>query len=381
VTVSRRGRIAVLLTAAMAASTLMQFALGALGPTLTEEFGLSRPELGSVLACYYLVSAALSLRIGRWVDEVASPISVASLFAVSGFAFVLVAVTPSFPLLMLAVIPAGVVGAAGNPVTNKVIAALPSPRGALTGIKQSGVQVGGLVAGALLPPLAGLVGWRPALAATGAVCLAGVAMLGWLPRAPRDTPAPSIAASTPEIHRLGRYAFCMGAGMASVTAFLPLYGVEEIGFQDATAGLLLAVIAFGGIVSRVWWTWVAERRGNTGAPLMLLAMAAVLATGLLAFAPELGAWTLWVGAALFGLSAAAWNGVAMLTLLDRVPAQTAGHASGRVLTMFFLGLCISAPLFGTVVDLTNDYLSGWALTATAFIAAALISRPFVERRG
>lgn len=380
-TVPHRGRIAVILTAAMAASTLLHFALAALGPILTREFDLSRPEFGSVLACCYLVSAAVSLRVGRWVDEVATPVSVGALFAISGLAFALVGFAPSFPLLILTVIPAGVVGAAGNPVTNKVLAALPGPRGALTGIKQSGVQIGGLAAGALLPPLAELVGWRAALVATGAVCLAGVAMLGWLPPATGRTAAPGPAGSSGEIRRLGRFAFCMGAGIAAVTAFLPLYGVERLGFPATTAGLLLAVISFGGIVSRVWWSWIAERQAHPGAPLVILAIVAVVATGLLALAAEIGALILWVGAALFGLSAVAWNGVAMLTLLDRVPAHTAGHASGRVLTMFYLGLCVSAPLFGAVVDLTDDYLYGWALTATAFIAAALISRPFAAGRG
>ena len=84
---------------------------------------------------------------------------------------------------------------------------------------------------------------------------------------------------------------------------------------------------------------------------------------LIAAGEALGAWALWAGAVVLGLGGASWNAVVMLAVIRIAPRETAGHAAGRVLTSFFIGLCVSAPVFGALADATGEYLPGWCLAA------------------
>lgn len=385
-------RLAVLLTGAMAASACMQFAIGALAPTLTDALDISHPELGILIAAYYLVAAGLSGVLGRRIDSIDPAVALAAVFGTSAAALAIGAAAPSYIVLLIALIPAGAAAAAANPVTNRVLAELPGRRGALTGFKQAGVHLGALAAGGIVPPLAALFGWRGAFAALGVMCLAGVALVGWLPdRSAAPTPAaepvdsdaaPSLAASEPvPIGRLALYAFWTGVGLNTVITFLPLYGEERLGMEQTAAGMLLAVMAAWGLVSSVVWTSIAERRtrAGDGSPMSAIAAGAVVAAALIAAAPAFGAWILWPAIVLFGLTAVASNAVLMLTLVSTAVPGEAGRASGRVLTAFFIGLCVSGPVFGTLVDLTG-YLAGWLMTVSAFAVALVVSLPLRRAR-
>jgi predicted MFS family arabinose efflux permease len=296
------------------------------------------------------------------------------------------AAAPTYLVLLLALLPAGVAAAAANPATNRVLAELPGRRGALTGVKQSGVHVGALIAGGLMPLLAAWFGWRGAFAALGILCLSGVALLSWLPE--REGAPPTHAEPTPDTQRpaatvgeapirhLAMYSFCTGAGVNCVMTFLPLYGEERLGLGQTAAGMLLALMAAIGLASSVAWTLQAERRAHAGggSPLTIMSAGAVVATGLIAAGPALGTWSVWVASLVFGLTAVPANAVVMLTLVTRAAPGEAGRASGRVLTAFFVGLCVSGPLFGAVVELTG-YVGGWLLTVGAFVAAASAAMP------
>lgn len=379
-----RVRLTALLSAAMAASTVMQFALGALGPHLIRDLELSRTGLGALSATYYLAAALLSPPLGRGVDALSSRTALAAIFAGGGTAILVVAVAPSLPVLLLGLVAAGAVAALGNPATNRVLARLEGPRGAATGVKQAGVQVGALASGVVLPAIAAAADWRVALACVSAACFAGVALLGWLPAGHgRGDAAPRALAAAPVsgLRRLGAYAFLMGLGVAAATTFLPLYGVDRLDLDPVAAGMLVAVVGIGGIVSRVSWSAAAERRaagaGAAAGPLPWLSAGATCSALLVLAAPAAGPWLLWAGAAGLGLTAVAWNAVVALALIERAPADVAGRTAGRVLIAFYLGLCASGPLFGTVVD-GAGYAAGWAIVAGTFAVAALTARGLGE---
>lgn len=78
----------------------------------------------------------------------------------------------------------GLPNGAGNPATNKLIMryTAPAARGVTIGVKQSGVQLGFLLAGGLLPPLSVAVGWRAAVAVAAVIPLTGLLVSSRLPR-------------------------------------------------------------------------------------------------------------------------------------------------------------------------------------------------------
>ena len=72
----------------------------------------------------------------------------------------------------------GIAVAFGNPATNQLAArsVRAGRHGIVTGIKQSGVQVGAFLAGFVLPRAAETTGWRPALGAGAALGVAGLGL-------------------------------------------------------------------------------------------------------------------------------------------------------------------------------------------------------------
>ncbi|MQB01266.1 MAG: hypothetical protein GEU78_13405 [Actinobacteria bacterium] len=60
----------------MAAATMFSFAIGVLAPVLLEELGLSRLQVGTIVATYYLVGTVLSPASGsgHLVKEITLPL-------------------------------------------------------------------------------------------------------------------------------------------------------------------------------------------------------------------------------------------------------------------------------------------------------------------
>jgi len=233
--------VAVLLTCAMAFSMMQLFLVGALGPRLVGELGVSRTELGLTTTAGFGVAALLSPVAGRLVDRVGPRRCVVALLLLAAVSLALIGAAPGAAGLLGAVALGGLPQALANPATNKVILAAfrPERRGAVTGWKQSGVQFGAFVAGLPLSLLAAGVGWRGAVwTAAGAAAVAAV----WAERAlPADgTPAPRGAGSGPAaggvVGRLALFSLLLGCGVASVNTYLALFGTQRLGLSPTVAG-------------------------------------------------------------------------------------------------------------------------------------------------
>ncbi|MFD7978422.1 MFS transporter [Streptomyces sp. NPDC059071] len=190
-----------LLTTAMAFSMMQLFLIGALGPRLVERLGVSETLLGLTTTVGFGTAAVLSPAGGRIVDRTGPRRALVALLAVSAVALGLIGAAPGPGLLLAAVALGGLPQALANPATNKaILAAVPAPRrGAVTGTKQSGVQLGAFAAGLPLAAAAGLVGWRGAvwLAAAAALLAAVWAWRALPPDAPRRmTASPAVRAGS-----------------------------------------------------------------------------------------------------------------------------------------------------------------------------------------
>src|SRR4029079_11834274 len=164
---------ALVLALAMGTSTYAGYAFGVLGPTIRDEFAISRFQLGLLTACFFLVGGLLCFAAGRATDRYGARRVMVSAFAVAASSMVGMAAAPSFPWMLALAVAAGLALATGNPVTNKLVAdhLPPGRRGLVMGGKQAGVQVGAFLAGALLAPLAVQVGWRTAFGCSAAIPL------------------------------------------------------------------------------------------------------------------------------------------------------------------------------------------------------------------
>jgi MFS family permease len=176
--VGRRAGFGAALLVGMTVSTFMMAALGPLGPLIRDDLDISRSALGGLTTVMFAVGALLSPLAGRLADDLGGRRLLVGLFALAAACFLAAALSSGYPWLLIVVFVMGLSVAAGNPATNKLLAErIPSGRqGVITGVKQSGVQVGIFLAGALLPVGAVAFGWRGMMLAsvTGRAATRGV---------------------------------------------------------------------------------------------------------------------------------------------------------------------------------------------------------------
>lgn len=383
-----RAAFAGTLALVMATGTFAPFAVGALGPFLVEDFGLSRAQLGTVVTVLFAVGAICSVFLGQLVDRIGGRRMLVATFALAGVTLLVMAAAPTYPWLLAGAALGGVVVAATNPVTNQLIGAhiTRGSQGAIMGVKQSGVQLAGFLAGALLPAGAVALGWRGALAAAAAAPLAATVLVWWV--VPRGAGPEALGAAAEGrgagrgasavsyrrlVQWLATYALLMGAGVATVTAYLPLYGVEELGLSPTTAGLVAASVGFIGVGSRIAWARGSERHGAVHGPLRLIALLSVVAIALVWAAATAGSGLVWLGAVMLGGTAVSWNAIGMLAIVREVDRASTGTASGVVLVGFYLGYIIAPVSFGWSVDRSGGYGPGWAAIMGLFALAALVA--------
>ncbi|WP_420078946.1 MFS transporter [Streptomyces sp. JL4002] len=378
-------RLTVLLTSAMAFSMLQLFLLGALGPRLVGELGISPAVLGLTTTIGFGTAAALSPAGGRIVDRFGPRRSLVALLLLSAAALALIGAAPGAGLLLAAVALGGVPQALANPATNKAVlrAVAPARRGAVTGLKQSGVQLGAFAAGAPLSLLAGGIGWRGAVwVGAGAALATGAWAWRVLPTDPPPAPAGPRTSLVPRgmVAWLAVFSLFLGAGIASVNTYVALFGAQRLGMGPATAGALVAVLGVAGIAGRIGWS-KAARPGRAEWLPGVLACGALGAAALLAAALLVGP-LVWLGAVAVGVFAVSGNAVSMVLVLQRAAPGRAGQDSALVAAGFFAGFAVGPPLFGLFAQ-SGRYGPGWALVAAQFAVAAAVAFGWAlrDRRG
>ncbi|MEU1545901.1 MFS transporter [Nocardia sp. NPDC005745] len=377
------------LTAAMAFSMLQLFILGALGPRLVPDLGMSTTALGLTTTVGFGTAALLSPLAGRAVDLLGPRRCLITLLLTVTVALGVIAAAPAYAALLAAVALGGVPQALANPATNKAILAAipPADRAGVTGAKQSGVQLGAIAAGLPLTALAASAGWRTAVWTAAGIALL-VVLWVWrsLPADPsrQHHGTSSSTIGKPEqrgtdgiVYWLAVYSLFLGAAMASINTYLALFGERRLGLGAAAAGTLVAVLGVAGIAGRIGWARVA---GNPRAAVVLpagLAFGSGIAALLLA-ASALMTGVVWLAVIAIGIFGMAGNAVSMVLVIQRSVPGRAGRNSALVSAGFFAGFAVGPPLFGAVVP-SIGYSNSWLIVAAEFAVAAAVAALWAVR--
>ena len=240
-------------------------------------------------------------------------------------------------------------------------------------IKQTGVPLGSMLAGAVVPPLALLGNWQLSLVAVAVVCLVCAGVSQSL-RAELDSdrqpdtrirwgsliePIRLVLAHR-ALLTMASCSFMFSMVQLSLTTYLVTFLHDDLSYGLVAAGLALSVTQLGGIGGRVVWGYVADRW--LGARRMLLLLASMMALGALASAflttdtPQAVVIAILVG---FGASAIGWNGVYLAEVARRAPLGMASMATGGTLAFTFLGVVVGPPMFGALSGLFGTYRAGF----------------------
>jgi MFS family permease len=361
--------------AALAAGTFATVGIGVLAPELQAEFEFSRGEIGLLTALVSVGAALASRRAGALTDS-AGPVKVlACSLCLFAAAILVCALAPAAPLLMAAMLVGGLAYGGINPPTNVVIAGRMQGRlGFFMSLKQTGVPVGGLLSGIVLPPLAIWVSWRLAFGVAAFVALAVALSTTLLRGAPvlrtlgagEDRGGPSRR----ERVAIGLYGFVMAGSQWVFITYAVLYLTDSRGFSLQRAGAVLSLAMAVSVAGRIFWGWLSDRPGRrvpalVGAGAVALTMLALLAGGVHGAA-------VWPVAAITGAALVGWNGAFHALVADRAARGGVGRLSGEVMAVVFAGSVCLPPLFGFVSEEFDSWTLLWSSTAVVVAVAAFV---------
>ena len=406
-------RVLTLTTLQQAGLTSIRFGLPILAPFWRDALHLSLGQVGLLMGMFDLGGMLLFIPIGlltdRWGERAiltAGALYTAAMTAV-------VARAQTFWSLALLLTAAGFAYGSGQTAGTKAVAAAfgSGGRGTAMGIRQSGLPLGGVIAALLLPPLVGAFGWRAGIAGAAAVCaIPGV--LCWVGlrnetaagRFGNDegaaggdtTHADTTGASAGPgsvVSRLGEILRNAGVrrttevAMLLVTAqlcyqgYLALYLVDRLGWSKPAATALLLAVHLGGVLGRMTWGALSDRRFG-GRRVAALSWCAGLGTLfpllliVLARFPQRPAVA--IVALAGGLLLLGWNGLFSTLVAENAGPAQGATAMGMSMTALYLATIVGLPLFGWLVDHTS-YALGWAaiagITAWAFLITFRIPEP------
>lgn len=373
-------------TVVQALASMAALMVPVLGPRIVGDLQLPAAVLGYYVALIYVAAVPSSVLGGDAVLRYGPVrVSQASLvLCAAGLALV------ASGLWWLAPLGALLIGLGYGPVTpaSSHMLALAAParsRGLVFSIKQTGVPLGGALAGFLAPRIAEPSGWQAALAAGALACLlCAVLAQGWR-RAndgERQAAHPLGLCVFGEMARLLRQslglrtlaiaAFFFSMFQLSLSTYLVTYMHQGFGLSLVAAGLMMSMAQGAGVVGRLVWGVVADRvlRG----PRLLPLLGAVMTLGCLAMAALPRDWS--AGAltgvvVLVSACALGWNGFFLAEVARQAPVGMASRATGAILSCLFAGVVVGPPLFGTLASATGNYSLSFAVIAAAPLVATL----------
>ncbi|MCC6611269.1 MAG: MFS transporter [Burkholderiales bacterium] len=365
----------------LATQTLASIALIApsvLAPAAAADLGVAPQAIGIFVAAAYLLAMLSGLAAGGLIAGL-GPVRVCQLALVLGGAGLALGAPGEVTLIFAAAVLIGYGYGIVNPTSSHILAANTPRRrmGLIFSIKQTGVPLGGAIAGAAVPPLVLAAGWQGTLLVLAGVCaLAALALQPVRPRfdarreaAPRTSwsrmaePVRLVLAS-PGLRVLALTSLVYSQVQLVVVTYLVPFFNLRLGHSLVVAGLIYAVAHGAGVVGRVIWGAIADRLRAPGIVLAFLGFTASgcgLATALASPGWPVG--VLIAIAALYGASAVGWNGVYLSEVARRAPPDQVGVATGGTQFFTFFGALSGPPIFAALVWATGGYAWGFAAFA------------------
>jgi len=362
-----------------AAASAAAIAPAVAAPRLLAELGLGPVAVGVYIAIVYLGAMFSSQWGAAWVARL-GPIFTSQWSLAACAAGVLLVGVPN---VFVAAAGALLIGVGYGPITPASSAMLarttPPERYALVfSIKQTGVPLGGALAGLMVPSVLAVFGPRWAMALVAALGLLGIGLAELLRRdldAHRDPDAPApdrtsllrpirFVLDHPVLRKLALCSMVFSAVQVCLTSYVVSFLSSDLAWGLVAAGFGSAVAQVAGIVGRVLWGVAADRLRDARRVLVGLAWTMALCgvvLGLLGPGTGHG----WVLALLVGYGATAigWNGVFLATAAGQVPLQQAATATSGCLFFTYFGVVIGPPLFGVAAAAFGRLGTGFALLA------------------
>ncbi len=359
-----------------------------LAPSAAPAIGISATYAGIYVSLIYIGGMLSSLWSGNFIHRYGALRVSEICLALAGIGLI----CTSFASIQAMIFSAFIIGLGYGPVTpaSSHILARTTPahmRSFIFSLKQTGVPIGGVLAGALVPTLVILLGWRQAAVVVGAVCVLLILFIHPARnRLDRDRqPAQKISLAGvlqplrlvlrhSGLRRLCVISFLFAGMQLCLFTYLVIYLTEDIGMAFVAAGFTMSAAQMAGTIGRIIWGTIADHYLK---PRLLLGLLGVgMSLGAVATALMDADWPTWSIVAviiLFGATAIGWNGVYLAEAARLAPPGKVGDATGGTLFFTFLGVVLGPPLFGLVASATESYSMAFAFFALLTLAGGVVS--------
>ena len=380
--------LATLFIQAMVAMALLT--LPVMAPVAAKDLGVSPAMVGFYVSITYAGAMFASLTSGTTVSRF-GPIRVSQLGLLLCAIGLCLCASPWLPLIALGALFIGLGYGPITPASSQILARTtpPDQMALVFSIKQTGVPVGSMLAGAIVPSLMLAIHWQWTLVMVAIACVLSALMAQPLRHDLDDLRQANLPFQMGTLtgpirmvlgHRalatMAACSFMFSMVQMSLTTYLVTYLHDDLAYGMVSAGLLLSVTQMGGIGGRILWGLVADKW--LGAQKALALLAALMACSSLATAlllPVLPIWGIWMVLIVFGASAIGWNGVYLSEVARQAPEGKASVATGGTLTFTFLGVVIGPPIFGALSTAFGSYRAGFlALVVTSSLCAWVLFR-------
>jgi MFS family permease len=355
-----------------------------------EAFGWVGGAVGLGSVWLYIANNAFTVALGpvrAWL--------VAALIAIAGSALTLIGL---YPTMLLGAVCLGFAYATATPAGAQILAdhTPRAYRGSLFSLRQAGVPLGGVIAGAVGSWLIVVYGWRSAFAIMAAC---GVGLCSILLLAPRqyNESRPRhpfrlghlfhlsnvlipfrVVAATPGLQRLSAACIGFAAVQGATTAFFVTFMTAGLGFSLTFAGTLYAMLLAASVAGRIVLGFVADWFGSPRPVLSALAVLSVISSLLIAAMSAEWSTPLVFAVVLFvGFSISTWNGLYLAEIAILAP-DSVSEATAATTFFVFSTYMVTPPIAGIIISLFG-YRAVFLVTACVAITSAAIL--FTGERG
>lgn len=337
--------------------------------------------LGSVWL--YMANSAFTVPLGP-----IKALMAATLIACAGAALVM---SGAYGLMILGAILIGFAYATTTPAGSQILAdnTPPAKRNRIFSLRQTGVPLGGVIAGVAGSALAAYYGWRIALGVFVIILIAASSVLLLAPRQFNESrPRPPFRlgrlfalsnlhqpfltlATIPGLRLIALGSIGFAAVQGILNAFFVTFLANGLGYDLKVAGLLFALNQVLSVAGRIIYGFIADALGSPRP--VLCALSVLSAASALAIASMGSGWSLMALvaiAAFSGLSVATWNGLFMAEVAGLAP-ERASEATAGATFFVFATYVVTPPVAGTVITWLG-YRAAFAMAAVCVAVAGLV---------
>ena len=369
-------------------ASLVVFTPPILAPVAQVDVGVSAASVWLIIALIDLSSVPSALLSGLLISRLGA-IRVSQLCVLcASFGVVLMSTGDVF-IIVLGALVVGLGYGAVTPSSSTVLAdqAPTNMRSLIFSIKQTGVPIGGAIAGALVPYLMYSFGWKEAAIIVGLIGVAVIFFAQFIQKkvdrislnAPTEMQSLSLLEplrlvfSNGKLRELAISSFVFSGMQMSLGSYLVVMLTERAQLTVSVAGSALSIAMIAGAIARLFWGVLADYGFSPRSVLGFLGLLmGISAAAMCLVHPTFSVMLIYIFSFFFGASAVGWNGVYIAEVARIASPGRAGAATGASLAMTYSGVVLLPTLFWLIHVLTESYTLGFLVLGTFAVWRGLL---------